>query len=219
MADKKLNELGTASDANYIYAEASNGMQVRISKADLASVVAQQLGRAGSQSVNPDTILDTSYMVVAQASTPYPNAYGHLRTTRSNTQDGYSKRVFQEFVSLEGDKEFVRVFNGTSWSAWQQIGFGVSSPAELASVVAEQNLFYSGRVSASGDFIDLAKAVIEAIPIGNTTFSFVVDSNIRRMAIGYIYPNKLFGMVIFFDYTKTKDFVKVVLYNGVYEQV
>ena len=40
MADKKMNELATASDANYIYAEASNGQQIRISKADLASVVA-----------------------------------------------------------------------------------------------------------------------------------------------------------------------------------
>lgn len=35
MADIQMNQLATASDANYIYAETADGSQVRIAKADL----------------------------------------------------------------------------------------------------------------------------------------------------------------------------------------
>lgn len=44
MADKKLNAVSTASDGAYIYAEDASGNQIKISKADLASVVAGLLG-------------------------------------------------------------------------------------------------------------------------------------------------------------------------------
>lgn len=40
MADKKLNAVSTATDGAYIYAEDASGNQIKISKADLASVVA-----------------------------------------------------------------------------------------------------------------------------------------------------------------------------------
>lgn len=40
MADKKMNDFATATDGAYIYAESSSGEQIKISKADLASVVA-----------------------------------------------------------------------------------------------------------------------------------------------------------------------------------
>lgn len=40
MADKKLNAVSTASDGAYVYAEDASGNQIKISKADLASVVA-----------------------------------------------------------------------------------------------------------------------------------------------------------------------------------
>lgn len=44
MADKKLNAVSTESDGAYIYAEDASGNQIKISKADLASVVAGILG-------------------------------------------------------------------------------------------------------------------------------------------------------------------------------
>ena len=44
MADKKLNAVSTAKDGAYIYAEDSSGNQIKISKADLASVVAGIIG-------------------------------------------------------------------------------------------------------------------------------------------------------------------------------
>lgn len=40
MADKKLSSVSAVSDMNYVYAETSSGETVKISKADLASVVA-----------------------------------------------------------------------------------------------------------------------------------------------------------------------------------
>lgn len=44
MADKKLNSVSPVTDAAYVYAETSNGDTVKISKADLASVVAGIMG-------------------------------------------------------------------------------------------------------------------------------------------------------------------------------
>ena len=40
MSDKKMNEFPTAADGAFVYAEDANGNQIKISKADLASVVA-----------------------------------------------------------------------------------------------------------------------------------------------------------------------------------
>ena len=39
MADIQMNQLATASDANYIYAEAADGSQVKIAKADLVELI------------------------------------------------------------------------------------------------------------------------------------------------------------------------------------
>lgn len=44
MADKKLSSVSAVSDMNYVYAETSTGETVKISKADLASVVAGLMG-------------------------------------------------------------------------------------------------------------------------------------------------------------------------------
>lgn len=46
MADKKLSSVNSVSDASYLYAETSSGETVKISKADLASVVAGIIGNA-----------------------------------------------------------------------------------------------------------------------------------------------------------------------------
>ena len=40
MADRKLNDLTIAKDGSYIYAEASDGKQIKIAKADVASILA-----------------------------------------------------------------------------------------------------------------------------------------------------------------------------------
>ena len=47
MADKKLSSVSAVSDMNFVYAETSSGETVKISKADLASVVAGLSPRDG----------------------------------------------------------------------------------------------------------------------------------------------------------------------------
>lgn len=49
MADKKLSSVNSVSDASFIYAETSSGETVKISKADLASVVAGVMGYDSSE--------------------------------------------------------------------------------------------------------------------------------------------------------------------------
>ena len=44
MADKKMNQFTTATDGAYIYAEASNGSQVKISKDSLLNLLRNELG-------------------------------------------------------------------------------------------------------------------------------------------------------------------------------
>ena len=44
MSDKKMNDFPAAADGAFVYAEDANGNQIKISKADLASVVAGLLG-------------------------------------------------------------------------------------------------------------------------------------------------------------------------------
>lgn len=48
MADVKMNQLATATDGAYIYAEASNGSQVKIAKADLINAIGGIPNRGGS---------------------------------------------------------------------------------------------------------------------------------------------------------------------------
>ena len=45
-ADKHMNEFATATDGAYIYAEAADGSQVKISKASLASLIKTLIGEA-----------------------------------------------------------------------------------------------------------------------------------------------------------------------------
>lgn len=60
MADKKLNQVTTKNDANYIYAEDSNGNTIKISKADLASVVGGLIGEATE---NKSGLMNPAYIV------------------------------------------------------------------------------------------------------------------------------------------------------------
>ena len=46
-ADKKMNEFATATDGAYIYAEAADGSQVKISRSDLVQVIRAHIGITG----------------------------------------------------------------------------------------------------------------------------------------------------------------------------
>ena len=52
MADKKMNQFTTATDGAYIYAEASNGSQVKIAKADLINAIGGMANRGYTTNLN-----------------------------------------------------------------------------------------------------------------------------------------------------------------------
>lgn len=64
MADKKLNEVSTATDGAYVYAEDASGNQIKISKADLATVVA---GLIGLSSGTKKGLLPAGYLTFVSA--------------------------------------------------------------------------------------------------------------------------------------------------------
>ena len=52
MADKQMNQFTTATDGAYIYAEASNGSQVKIAKADLINAIGGIANRGNTTNLN-----------------------------------------------------------------------------------------------------------------------------------------------------------------------
>ena len=95
MADKKLNAVSTASDGAYVYAEDANGNQIKISKADLASVVAELIGTAttSKRGLMPSRLVpvdDTSGVTSINLNTSKSigRVYAGLRTIFSNYPTG-----------------------------------------------------------------------------------------------------------------------------------
>jgi len=118
MADKKLNELATASDGAYIYAETSDGAQVRISKADLASVVAQQIHdvstNQGKITFGATTSAELA-SVVAQ-------------------QSAMTDKVKAEAIPTGGTYESVQLWEGgCHWAKWN---VGASNETEYGDLFA-----------------------------------------------------------------------------------
>lgn len=127
MADKKLNAVSTASDGAYIYAEDASGNQIKISKADLATVVAEIIGfnnlhqfvprDAISSGTNLDGIKSQGIYRVSGAVTQdnAPGAYGVLSVMAFNVAT-----VVQLFAS-NGGTSFIRVYWSDGWSDWKGI--------------------------------------------------------------------------------------------------
>ena len=65
MADKKLSSVSAVSDMNYVYAETSTGETVKISKADLASVVAGIIGEANN---SKSGLMPSEYTIYSEGS-------------------------------------------------------------------------------------------------------------------------------------------------------
>lgn len=56
-SDMRLNDKPIAKDGAYIYAEAADGSQIKISKADLASVVAEQMNNVEYEVSSDDAVV------------------------------------------------------------------------------------------------------------------------------------------------------------------
>lgn len=134
MADKKLSSVSAVSDMNYVYAETSTGETVKISKADLASVVAELLSDSQCRSivnsainiaenlenVDLNTITKRTRAFV-KSGTNLPSSGGSwwlLEVEYFRTQLYVVQRVYA-YSSI--GTSYQRVLRDGAWSSWVQL--------------------------------------------------------------------------------------------------
>lgn len=109
MADKKLNAVSTASDGAYIYAEDASGNQIKISKADLASVVAGLLGIDGTITCSRSRLL---------AQTTWNTSFG------TNLANGTKVIGFRFIIASDGTVESQVPYNATVANGLLNVSLG-----------------------------------------------------------------------------------------------
>lgn len=134
MADKKLSSVSAVSDMNYVYAETSTGETVKISKADLASVVAELLSESqcrrivnsainiaeNLENVDLNTITKRTRAFV-KGGTNLPSSGGSwwlLEVEYFRTQLYVVQRVYA-YSSI--GTSYQRVLRDGAWSSWVQL--------------------------------------------------------------------------------------------------
>lgn len=95
MADRRLDEVSAATDFSYAYTEDSSNNQVKISKADMASVLAANIGiKKGSIQLNS----------VGEYTIPIIRGLIHLRWSATSTS----------FIAAIASKNIIELANGYS---------------------------------------------------------------------------------------------------------
>ena len=117
MSDKKLNSVSSVTDAAYVYAETSNGETVKISKADLASVVAGTMRKVLATTADLNEVkTNGSYYVSSGVNAP--GNYFYFEVLKTSSQD-----VIQVGYAIISDKLWKRTFINNSWSSWKSVTF------------------------------------------------------------------------------------------------
>ena len=121
-SDMRLNDKPIAKDGAYIYAEAADGSQVKISKADLAAVVAGIMNVKKDFPfmfrgfvVNADEAKGSGIYRVNNKSTNVPTLYGVLMVFA--TED----YVAQCIISAAGYGLSFRIFSDGLWQNWIKV--------------------------------------------------------------------------------------------------
>ena len=112
MAVKKMNQFNTASDGAYIYAEAADGSQVKIAKADLFRVLLQD--RGSCKDANEATIPGV-YRVDANTQNVIYSSFGVILTLISGP---YYVQVYFADNRIQVRKTGDR---GNIWTEWKSI--------------------------------------------------------------------------------------------------
>lgn len=149
MADKKLNEVQKVTDMAYVPVIMADGSIGQIAKADLASVVAEQIKPASGimkdylnfmGSCNDVLEAGIRYIYGAYATdSPYSGVNGLLVTFKSSFKTLNSDYVSQVFYANPSGvfERFNATGKSDGWSPWQRIdNFGCNSLAELSAGVA-----------------------------------------------------------------------------------
>ena len=132
MSDVRLNDKSVASDAAYIYAETASGEQVRISKADLATVVS---GVVNKDSALKNALLSSFQGDMATGSCddlPTGSMYsvyegvsnrpsGQTGTGIAITLGTISNYRFQIYSSGSNNDYYIRKFIYGKWTEWTKL--------------------------------------------------------------------------------------------------
>lgn len=123
MADKRLNDLSTATDGAYIYAEDASGNQIKIAKADLATVVAGLMNWgtnyggfiASTTSIDEGLANNTWYYCRTRSDL----SEGFLYNITPSLSDAVKNSAIQIHFTLGGVmKTRVRSWSSGNWSTW-----------------------------------------------------------------------------------------------------
>ena len=128
MADKKLSSVSSVSDAAYVYAETSNGDTVKISKADLASVVAGLMGYSDTKIVyisdyNP--VLDNityncrGYVNDGYSGNPISDSSGWAFFECKTFPDGRCMQILTGW--FHPNIRYIRNYQNGTWTTWMSI--------------------------------------------------------------------------------------------------
>ena len=130
MADKQMNQFTTSTDGAYIYAEASNGSQVKISKAALKTLILD----IGNMVMRNRGNLDDSYDLNEVTTPGIYNIYEEAGLPENIPYTGNVRGVFvvhneanhcaQIFYASYGGIYTRATFSANTddhWSAWKQL--------------------------------------------------------------------------------------------------
>ncbi|MGZ2600231.1 pyocin knob domain-containing protein [Bacteroides fragilis] len=122
MADKRMNDFMLSDDAEYVYAEAENGMQVKIKKSDLLKTMFQVRGVINGGTDFNTIITSGIYQYFAEAGSVLngPNlsrivllcfqAYGHIAQVAFSVDPGVTS------IKYRGSWN-----SGSNWNIWKSI--------------------------------------------------------------------------------------------------
>lgn len=133
MADKKLSSVSAVSDMKYVYAETSTGETVKISKADLASVVAgiigfgdtvpRHRGTIPEMDCNKATAAGFYYYYTEQGALSNSPSIARfvLEVSVAGSRIVQTATSFSTATSESGyGKMKTRAFSGSSWTPWTE---------------------------------------------------------------------------------------------------
>lgn len=133
MADRKMSSVSAVSDMNFVYAETSTGELVKISKADLASVVAgiigfgdtvpRHRGTIPEMDCNKATAAGFYYYYTEQGALSNSPSIARfvLEVSVAGSRIVQTATSFSTATSESGyGKMKTRAFSGSSWTPWTE---------------------------------------------------------------------------------------------------
>lgn len=126
MAEKRMNEFQQVVDAEYVYAEAADGSQVRIKKSDFMELLRAELGYSFLKN-NPNEAIEdcniyadfskNGLYIVDESTQNRPPESNYRAILMVLSRDGYH---YQEYIEVTTGKRHYRYYT-SSWSGWESI--------------------------------------------------------------------------------------------------